>query len=135
MGQLEKKQHWSDYIKERDNDISFVYSAAMKDKIYDITGYLCGHRVSNLLKYNKLRSDYKETCIQFHTQSRYDSGNTAVKAGSYARYLLFRQHSGGSYFSRVETFNFIRIVQTIFMQSLTTDVLILSNSIEPVISH
>ena len=132
MGQLEKKQHWSDYIKERDNDISFVYSAAMKDKIYDITGYLCSHRVSNLLKHNKLRNGYKETFIQFHTQSRYDSGTTAVKAGLPARYLLFRQHSGGLYFSRVENFNFISIVQTIFMQSLTTDVLILFNSIEPV---
>ena len=130
--QLEKKQHWSDYIKERDNDTSFVYSAAMKDKIYDITGYLCSHRVSNLLKHNKLRNGYKETFIQFHTQSRYDSGTTAVKAGLPARYLLFRQHSGGLYFSRVENFNFISIVQTIFMQSLTTDVLILFNSIEPV---
>ena len=43
--QLEKKQHWSDFIKERDNDTTITYSDAMKDKIYDITGYLCGHRV------------------------------------------------------------------------------------------
>ena len=49
-----------------------------------------------------------------------------------ARYLLFRQHSEGLYFSRVENYDFIKIVQAIFMQSLTTDVLILFNSIEPV---
>ena len=41
--QLEKKQHWSDFIKERDNDTTITYSAALKDKIYDVTGYLCGH--------------------------------------------------------------------------------------------
>ena len=93
--QLEKKQHWSDFIKERDNDTSFIYSAAMENKIYDITGYLCGHRVSNLLKYNKLRSDYRDTFLQFHTQSRHDSGSTAVEKGLPARYLLFRQHSEG----------------------------------------
>ena len=130
--QLEKKQHWSDFIKERDNDTSFIYSAAMEDKIYDITGYLCGHRVSNLLKYNKLRSDYRDTFLLFHTQSRHDSGSTAVEKGLPARYLLFRQHSEGLYFSRLENYNFIKVIQTIFMQSLTTDVLILFNSIEPV---
>ena len=104
----------------------------MEDKIYDITGYICGHRVSNLLKYNKLRSDYRDTFLQFHTQSRHDSGSTAVEKGLPARYLLFRQHSEGLYFSRLENYNFIKVIQTIFMQSSTTDVLILFNSIEPV---
>ena len=130
--QLEKKQHWSDFIKERDNDNSFVYSAAMEDKIYDITGYLCGHRVSNVIKYNKLRSEYRDTFLQFHIHSRYDLGTSALADGLPARYLLFRQHSEGLYFSRIGNYNFIKLVQTIYMQSLTTDVLILFNSIEPV---
>ena len=126
--QLEKKQHWSDFIKERDNDTSLTYSAAMEDKIYDITGYLCGHRISNLIKYNKLRSVYKDTFLQFYNHSRYDLGTSALADGLPARYLLFRQHSEGLYFSRAENYYFIKVIQSIYMQSLTTDVLILFNS-------
>ena len=49
-----------------------------------------------------------------------------------AGYLLFRQHSEGLYFARVGNFNFIKIVQAIFMQSLSTDVLIIFNAMEAV---
>ena len=130
--QLEKKHHWSEFIKERDNDTSFTYSAAMEDKIYcDITGYLCGHRISNLIKYNKLRSEYKDTFLQFYNNSFYDLGTTALNDGLSARYLPFRQHLGGLYFSRVENYDLIKTLQSIYMQSLTINVLILFYSIEP----
>ena len=79
-----------------------------------------------------MRNDYKDIFLQYHDNSRYDEGSSALSAGLTARYLLFRQHSDGLYFSRVENYNFVKIIQSIYMQSLTTDVLILFNSIEPV---
>ena len=79
-----------------------------------------------------MRNDYKDTFLQYHNNSRYDAGSSALSAGLPARYLLFREHSDGLYFSRVENYNFVKIIQSIYMQSLTTDVLILFNSIEPV---
>ena len=56
----------------------------------------------------------------------------AVNDGLPAEFLLFRQHSEGLYFARRENFDLIKIIQAIYMQSLTTDVLILFNSFEPV---
>ena len=64
--------------------------------------------------------------------SRYPNGSMSVLDGLPAEYLLFRQHSEGLYFARVGNFNFIKIVQAIFMQSLSTDVLILYNAMEPI---
>ena len=128
----ENKQHWSNFIKERGNDTTFEYSEAMKEKIYDITGYLCGHRISNVLKYNRLCTDFRYVFHEYYTHSRYDLGSTALGKGMPARYLLFRQHSEGLYFPRVGNYIFIKIIQSIYMQSLTSDVLILFNSDEPV---
>lgn len=45
---------------------------------------------------------------------------------------MFRQHSEGHYFARGVNFEFIKIMQAICMQCLSTDVLILFNSSEPV---
>ena len=129
---LEKQQHWSNFIKERDSDSSFQFSASMIQKIYDITGYLCGHRIFSMLKYNRLRADYKLVFSEYYTSSRFDSGKTALACGMPARYLLFRQHSEGLHFCRIGNLNFIQLLQAIYMQSLTTDVLIIFNAIEPV---
>jgi hypothetical protein len=56
----------------------------------------------------------------------------ALKAGLPANYLLFRQHFEGLYFARGDIFQFIKIKQAIYIQSLSTNVLILFNSSEPV---
>ena len=128
----EKKQHWSNFIKERENDTTYEYSEAMKEKIYDITGYLCSHRIFNVLKYNRLCSDFRDVFHEYYTQSRYDLGSSALSDDMPARYLLFRQHSEGLYFPRVGDYIFIKIIQSMYMQSLTTDVLILFNSDKPV---
>ena len=104
----------------------------MKDKIYDITGYLCGARLSNLLRYNRLRSEYHFVFTEYYTHSRYPNGKMAVTDGLPAGYLLFRQHSEGLYFARAANFDFIKIMQAIYMQCLSIDVLILYNSSEPV---
>jgi hypothetical protein len=64
--------------------------------------------------------------------SRYPNGSMAVLDGLPAEYHLFRQHSEGLYFARVGNFNFIKIIQDISMQSLSTDVLILYNAMGPI---
>ena len=129
---LEKGIDVSDFIKERDSDIKFPYSAIMLDKVYDITGYLCGSRLKNMLNYNRLRKDYIFVFTEYYKESRYPNGSMAVLDGLPAEFLIFRQHSEGLYFARAANFNFIKIVQAIFMQSLSTDVLILFNAMEPV---
>lgn len=104
----------------------------MKEKIFEIRGYLCGDRIFNVLKYNRLCNDFRDVFHGYHTQSRYDLGSSALSNGMPARYLLFRKHSEGLYFPRVGNYVFIKIIQSIYMQSLTTDVLILYNFDEPV---
>ena len=64
--------------------------------------------------------------------SRYPSGSMALRDKLPANCLLFRQHSEGLYFARSGNFEFIKIMQAIYMQSLSTDVLILFNSFEPI---
>ena len=56
----------------------------------------------------------------------------AAEDGLPANFLIFRQHSEGLYFARDGNYEFIKIIQAIYMQSLSTDVLILFNSSEPV---
>jgi hypothetical protein len=53
-------------------------------------------------------------------------------SGLPAECMLFREDSGGLYYSKTANFNFIKIIQAIWMQCLTTDVLIIFNSQEPV---
>ena len=124
--------HVSNFIKERPNDSNYPFSVTMLDKIYDVTGYLCGARIFNLLKYNHLKSEYRYVFNEYYTNSKYPNGSMALKDKLPANYLLFRQHSEGLYFARSGNFEFIKIMQAIYMQSLSTDVLILFNSSEPV---
>ena len=51
-------------------------------------------------------------------------------SGLPAECMLFREHSGGLHYFKTANFNFIKIIQ--WMQCLTTDVLIIFNSQEPV---
>ena len=122
----------SNYIIERSSDITYNYSETMLHKVYDITGYLCGHRIYNLIHLNRLRSDYKEVFQIYYSYSRHSCGRTAISCGLPAEYTLFREHSEGLYYPKAENFVFIKIIQAIWMQSLSTDVLILFNAFEPV---
>lgn len=129
----EKGMHVDDFIKERPlTDSCFDYSPVMLDKVYDITGYLCGHRIFNLITLNRIKREYRDVFEEYHKYCRYPNGSMAVNDGLPAEFLLFRQHSEGLYFARRENFDLIKIIQAIYMQSLTTDVLILFNSFEPV---
>ena len=104
----------NNFIKERPNDSSYPFSTTMLDKIYDITGYLCGARLFNLLRYNRLKSDYNFVFNEYYTHSRYPNGHMAVEDKLPAGYLLFRQHSEGLYFARGANFEFIKIMQAIY---------------------
>ena len=129
---MKKKLHVTDYIKERTNDEEFEYSTTMLHKVYDITGYICGHRIYNLLHYNRLRSEYVNTFKSYYANSRLADGHTALMQGLPAECILFREHSQGLYYSKEANFKFIKLVQAIWMQSLSTNVLILFNAYEPV---
>ena len=104
----------------------------MLHKVYDITGYLCGHRIFNLIHLNRLRCDYKETFQKYYNYSRHPNGATALLHRLPAECILFREHSEGLYYAKNDNFTFIKIIQAIWMQSLTTDVLILFNAFDPV---
>ena len=56
----------------------------------------------------------------------------AIRLNLPAECTLFREHSQGLYYCKSDTFDFIKIVQAIWMQSLSTDVLIIFNSYDPV---
>ena len=127
---LEKGMHVSQHIRERETDLNYPDSATMLEKVYDITGYLCGARLHNMIRLNRLKCDYKYAFTEYYKMSRYLNGSMAVLDGLPAEYLLFPQHSEGFYLARVGNFSFIKIVQAIFMQSLSTDVLILYNTME-----
>ena len=71
-----KKLHVTDYIKERITDETFEYSGTMLHKIYDITGYICGYMIYNLIHLNRLRTDYKAIFQNYSTNSRLTDGNT-----------------------------------------------------------
>ena len=63
----EKGIHVDDFIKERPlTDTSYQYSRVMLDKIYDITGYLCGHRIFDLLSLNHIKRDYRDVFEEFY---------------------------------------------------------------------
>lgn len=121
-----------DFIKERDSDAHYEFTLPMLDKIYDICGYLCGFRVLNLIRLNRIKSEYREVFQDYHSHSRLQNGTVALMSGLPAECMLFREHSGGLYYSKTANFNFIKIIQAIWMQCLTTDVLIIFNSQEPV---
>ena len=127
-----KGLHVTNFIKERPGDECYEFSPTMLDKIYDITGYLCGARLYNIMHFNKLKSEYRYIFNEYYTHSRYPNGHMAIQDKLPAHFLLFRQHSEGLYFAREGNFKFIKIMQAIFMQCLSTDVLILFNSSEPV---
>ena len=127
-----KGLHVDNFITQRASDTKFDYSETMLHKVYDITGYLCGHRVYNLIHLNRLRHDYVETFQNYYNFSRHANGNDALAHNLPAQCILFREHSEGLYYSKTDNFNFMKIVQAIWMQSLTTDVLILFNAFEPI---
>ena len=56
----------------------------------------------------------------------------AIRLNLPAECTLFREHSQGLYYCKSDAFDFIKIVQAIWMQSLSTDVLIIFNSYDPV---
>jgi hypothetical protein len=123
--------HVDNFITERSTDTNYDYSPTMLHKVYDITGYLCGHRLFNLIHLNRLRHEYIDTFQNFYSFSRHTNGATALLHGLPAQGMIFREHSEGLYYSKGEIFEFIKIVMAIWMQSLSTDVLILFNSFEP----
>lgn len=129
---MEKGNSVYNYTKERDTDTFYDFSPTMLDKIYDITGYLCGYRIHSLVSHNSLKSEYKRVFLDYHLHSRLVNGFMALSQKLPAECLLFREHSGGLYYSKRENFEFIKIIQAIWMQCLTTDVLIIFNSQEPV---
>ena len=129
----EKKIHVDDFIKERPSTNStYEYSGVMLDKIYDITDYLSGHGIFNRLSLNRIKREHRAVFEKFYVHSQYPNRTMAISENLPACYLLFRQHSEGLYFARKGNFEFFKIIQAIYMQSLTTDVLILFNSFEPV---
>ena len=93
----EKGTNVNDYIKKRPTDVNYPYSLVMLDKVYDTTGYLCGHRVLSPLKHNLLKTVFQE----FWESSRYPTANMAIDACLPVKVLLFRQHSEG-----LQNFNF-----------------------------
>ena len=121
----------SNFIRERTTDIDFVFSPAILSKIYDITGYLCGNRVNNILKYKRTKLIYRSTFQTYYTYSKI-SYIEALALQLPAEYLFFREKSEGLFYAKKENFNFIKLMQSIWMQSLTTDVLIIFNAYEPV---
>ena len=127
-----KGLHVDNFITERASDINFDYSETMLHKVYDITGCLCGHRIYNFIHLKRLRQDYVKTFQNYYIFSRHANGNDALAHNLPALCILFREHSEGLYYPKADNFNFIKIVQAIWMQSLTTDVLILCNAFEPV---
>ena len=129
---MTKKLHVTDYIKERINDEEFEFSPTMLHKVYDITGYICGHRIYNLLHLNRLRPEYVTTFQNYYKNSRLADGHTALMQGLPAECILFREHSQGLYYSKEANLDFIKLIQAIWMQSLSTNVLILFNAYEPV---
>ena len=70
--------HVDNFITERSSDTNYEYSPTMLHKVYDITGYLCGHRLFNLIHLNKLRSEYIETFQNYYNFSRHTNGATAL---------------------------------------------------------
>ena len=94
---MKKKLHVTDYIKERTNDEEFEYSTTMLHKVYDITGYICGHRIYNLLHYNCLRSEYVNTFKSYYADSRLADGHTDAR-------IARRMHSIPRTFSRIVLF-------------------------------
>jgi hypothetical protein len=60
-----KWQRVHDYVKERPSDSTYQFCETMLDKILDITGYLCGHRIGSLLQKNRLKSDYKWVFVAY----------------------------------------------------------------------
>lgn len=103
----------SNYIAERSSDSDYNYSETMLHKVYDITGYLCGHRIYNLNHMNRLRSDYKEV---FQISDHPCCGRTAILCGLPAEYTLFREHSERLYYPKAENLVFIKSIQAIWIQ-------------------
>ena len=101
------------YITERSTDSTYDYSETMLHKIYDITGYLCGHRIFNLIHLNRLRVKIKEVFQNYYENSRHANGKTALSHNLPVQCLLFREHSEGLYYAKKEYFIFIKIVQAI----------------------
>ena len=127
-----KGLHVDNFIKERPTDSSYPFSPTLLHKLYDICGYLCGHRLYNLFSLNRLRSAYTTTFKEYHKSNRLANGSDAIRLNLPAECTLFREHSQGLYYCKSDTFDFIKIIQAIWMQSLSTDVLIIFNSYDPV---
>ena len=124
--------HVDNFIKERPNDTSYPFTITLLHKVYDIAGYLCGHRLYNLFTLNRLRTAYTSTFKEYHQSCRLANGNEAIRLNLPVECTLFREHSQGLYYCKSDTFDFIKIIQAIWMQSLSTDVLIIFNSYEPI---
>jgi hypothetical protein len=77
------------YVKASPTDVDYPFSLVMLDKIYDITGYLCGHRIYNMLQKNGLKTDYKVVFEEHQKSSRFPNGGIAVLAGLPATTLYF----------------------------------------------
>ena len=91
---LTKKLHVTDYIGTI-TDETCEYSSTMLHKICDITGYICGHRVYNLIHLNRLHTDYKAIFQNYYTNSRLIDGHTVLLQGLPAVCLRNNEHSTG----------------------------------------
>ena len=111
-----KGQSVHDYIKERPSDLTYQFCETMLDKIYDITGYLCGHRIGCLLQKNRLKSDYKWVFVAYHSNSRLENGYIDLLQGLPAELSLFREHSGGLYHVKKHIFDFNKVIHAIWIQ-------------------
>lgn len=70
-----KGMHVSNFIKERESDVNYPYTAPMLDKVYDITGYLCGARLYNMITLNRLKKDYRYVFNEYYQTCRYPNGS------------------------------------------------------------
>ena len=119
---LQKGQGQSvhDYVKERPSDSTYQVCETMLDKILDITGYLCGHRIGSLLQKNRLKSVYKWVFVAYHSNSRLENGHIDLLQGLPAELSLFREHSGGLYYAKKHNFDFKIVIHAIWIQQCFT---------------
>ena len=108
----EKGMDISNFIRERPTDINFEFSLTILSKIYDITGYLCGSRVNNILKYKRTKLEYRSLFKTYYMHSK-SSYNEALENKLPAEFLFFREKSEGLFYAKTENFNFIKLMQSI----------------------
>ena len=93
--------------------------------------FVCGSRVNNIIKYKRTKLEYRSLFKTYYMHSK-SSYYEALASKLPAEFLFFREKSEGLFYAKTENFIFIKLMQSIWMQSLTTDVLIIFNAYEPI---